>query len=78
MALKQRFAQIAATKEKLTLADRAQRMKQVELDIKRENKWYKLTYISIGVLIGVLLTFWGMSVKEGLNSPAPVVHIEGS
>lgn len=78
MALKQRFAQIAATKEKLTLADRALRMKQVEKDIQRENKWYKLTHISIGIGIGVMLTLFGLSVKEGLNSPAPVVQVEGT
>ncbi|QUY45827.1 hypothetical protein HRE53_32715 (plasmid) [Acaryochloris sp. 'Moss Beach'] len=77
MALKQRFAQIEATKRKLDQADRALRMRQVEKDIQRENKWYRLTHISIGIGIGVALTLFGLSFKDNLSNPAPVVQVEG-
>lgn len=74
MALKQRFAQIAAAKEKLTLADRALRMKQVEKDIQRENKWFKIAHILIGVVIGIGLTTFYFSVPNTPKNLAPVVQ----
>lgn len=73
-AIQQRYAHWKMVEKEQDQAERAQKMKKVEAELQKENKWFKIAHVLIGVVIGIGLTTFYFSVPNTPKNLAPVVQ----
>ncbi|BDM82845.1 hypothetical protein [Acaryochloris marina] len=73
-AIQQRYAHWKMIEKEQDQAERAQRIKRVNSDIRKEGYLFRAAHIALGLAIGVWATLYGVSLNKPAVDPTPVVQ----